>query len=76
MVWSGMCGSRLRHHWARGWEKMNPHTVKLSRLRTLLHAVRTGHLPEYHEVFVHHEGTRFVCSRCPAHSRAMTPHIG
>ena len=55
---------------------MNPSTVKLSRLRTLIHALRSGHLPEYHEVFVHHEDTRFVCSRCPGHAGAITPHAG
>ena len=50
---------------------MNPTPIRLSRLRSLLHALRSGHLPEYHEVYVHHVDTRVVCSRCPA--TAMSP---
>ena len=49
---------------------MHPHTVRLSTLRTLLHRLRSGHVPEYHPVYVHHEDTRFVCSLCPVQQTA------
>jgi hypothetical protein len=49
---------------------MDPHAVRLSTVRTLLHRLRSGHVPEYHPVYVHHEDTRFVCSLCPAHAGA------
>ena len=51
---------------------MNPMTVRLSWIRTLLHRVRSGHVPEYHPVYVHHEDTRFVCSRCPSLRSAVS----
>jgi hypothetical protein len=52
---------------------MNPTTIRLSMLRTFLHRVRAGHVPEYHEVYVHGEDTRVVCSLC-AHAPARATH--
>src|SRR5688572_23552352 len=64
-------GSLLDGEWS-----MNPTTVRLSRVRTLLHRLRSGHAPEYHPVYVHHEDTRFVCAQCPSRAAAVAPRRG
>lgn len=50
---------------------MRSEVIRLSRLRHVLHAIVHSHSPEYHEAYVHHEGTTYVCTRCAARTRPL-----